>query len=277
VGDDELRIVASQDIGQLGPKDGSPVAFHWRWYYSVPTLPLWALIVLLLVVPKANRHRQAWLILVPLGVVLLVWRMPMALFSMPDGPTETIGFFVGSVAMAWSTVWLVGHWLGGRSRKVAFFLILAAMTAIGLLSYWCHYADTDGLVLSMIGFDLVAVVLPLAMLWTSYSCRKNCTPGRFRGRLLVRMMVPLMVLMLSYVPASMLVRFPGPGNLAILAPMLLTMLIASLVCAGILYLLNLPFLELAFRSSFYADRFERIFHIEKDRVEFNKSSEPQVV
>ena len=70
MGNSELRIVASQDIGPLGAKDGSPVTFPWRWYYSVPTLPLWALIVLLLVVPKANRHRQAWLILIPLGVVL---------------------------------------------------------------------------------------------------------------------------------------------------------------------------------------------------------------
>jgi hypothetical protein len=39
------------------------------------------------------------------------------------------------------------------------------------------------------------------------------------------------------------------------------------IYAGILYVLNLPFLELAFRSSFYANRFESIFHIEKDRVE----------
>ena len=258
--------MASQNLGQLGPTDGPPVLFDWRWYYSVPMLPLWALILLLLVGPKANRHRQAWLILLPLGVIFLVWRMAAILFSLPDGSTEPAGFFVELLAVAWSAVWLAGHWLGGRSRKVAFFFIIATMTAICLLSYWCHYADTDGLVASLIGFDVVAVVLPLAMLWTSYSCRKNYTPGRFRVRLLMRMIVSLMALELSYMVILLLVCRSGPGNLAILAPMLLTMLIVSLVCAGILYLLNLPFLELAFRSSFYGDRFESMFHIEKDRV-----------
>ena len=44
--------------------------------------------------PKANRDRQTWLILIPLGVVLLAWRMPTRLLSMPDGITETPGFFI---------------------------------------------------------------------------------------------------------------------------------------------------------------------------------------
>ena len=104
----ELRIVPSQDLGQLGPRDGPPVVFHWRWWYHVPSLPLWAILLLLLVVPKANRHRQAWLILIPLGLVLLVWRMPATLFSLPDGATETMGFFVVSLVMAWTMVWLSG-------------------------------------------------------------------------------------------------------------------------------------------------------------------------
>ena len=52
----------------FGPRDGPPVVFHWRWWYHVPTLPLWAIAVVLVGL-KANRHRQAWLILVPLGLV----------------------------------------------------------------------------------------------------------------------------------------------------------------------------------------------------------------
>ena len=52
VGNRDLRIVASQDIGPLGPKDGPPAIFHWHWYYSFPTLPCWAILLVLLLAPK---------------------------------------------------------------------------------------------------------------------------------------------------------------------------------------------------------------------------------
>ena len=103
-GDGELRIVASHEIGGFGTSISQPVVVHWRWYYHVPTLPLWGLIALLLLVPKTNRRREAWLILVPLGLVLLVWRMPLALLGVADGSTEMTGFFVVTGAMAWSVV-----------------------------------------------------------------------------------------------------------------------------------------------------------------------------
>ena len=63
--------MASHEIGGFGTSISQPVVFHWRWYYHLPTLPLWGLIALLLLVPKANSPREAWLILVPLGLVLL--------------------------------------------------------------------------------------------------------------------------------------------------------------------------------------------------------------
>ena len=74
VGNRDLRIVASQDIGSLGPKDGSPTIFHWRWYYNFPLLPCWAILLVLLLAPKANRNRQAYLILIPMGIAILFWR-----------------------------------------------------------------------------------------------------------------------------------------------------------------------------------------------------------
>jgi hypothetical protein len=262
VGDGELRIVASQDLGPLGPSKDQPVMFRWRWYCHFPTLPLWGLILALLVAPKANRHRQAWLVLIPLAVVLLVPRMLATLLSMPESTAETMGCFLGTLAMAWGAVWLAGHWLGCRLRKLTFFLILATMTAIGLLSYWCNGTDAAGLVTASIGIALFSGVLPLSMLWTSYSCRKKFTPGRFRARLLVRMLVPLLLLMVAYMATLVLAVQGQPADLAIFAPALLMMLIGSLVYACVLYLFNLPFLELAFRSAFYRERFERLFHIE---------------
>ena len=83
---------------------------------------------------RANRHRQAWSIFIPLVSVLFVWRMPLMLLGVPDGSTENVSFLVVSAAMAWTMVWLLGHWLKSSYRSVTFFLMLGLMIAIGLLA-----------------------------------------------------------------------------------------------------------------------------------------------
>jgi hypothetical protein len=266
LGDGELRIIASQDIGSLGPKEGTPVLFHWRWYYSVPTLPIWALILLLLILPKANRQAQAWLILIPLGLVLVVWRMPATLLSVPDGPTETLGFYVASVAMAWSTVWLLGDWLAAGNRIVTFFLALGTMLAVGLLSYYCHYENADGLVSSLTSCGMAAAIVLLAMMWSSAICRKGYTPRGFSLWLLLWTGVAALGVLLSVAAISTIVVMilqPWIEIAAQLARMAIVAAIASAFVGGILYVLNLPFLILAFKSPFYRDRFESIFRLKK--------------
>jgi hypothetical protein len=272
VGNSDLRIVASQpDLGPLGPKEGRPTTFAWRWYYSLPMLPLWALIAVLLVAVRANRHPPAWLILIPLGEVVLVWQMLMTLLGVSDEAAEMLRFFVESLAIAWTAVWLVGHWLAGRSRRVAMLLMMVAMTVVGLLSTGCYHAGITGHLDSVLGFDLIAMILPLAMLWTSYSCGRNFTRARFRGRLFVRMAVPLVALASCYVVVLGGMLSGDIAHGSILAAMLLIM---AFVYAGLLYLLNWPFLELAFRSSFYEDRFQRLFHIETGEPAVNGA--PQI-
>ena len=195
--------------------------------------------------------------------MLLVWRMPATLFSMPDGATETLGFFVVSVAMAWSMVWLLGHWLGTRYRSVTFFLILGVMMAIGLLSYYCHFADAGGLAPSHDRLRHHCVrILPLAMMLASYFCRTELLSAA-----VPRLAVGVDRLRRSLGTDVALCRDSDDGRSAWaawhLVFMLIFMVIGSVVCAGVLYLLNLPFLELAFRCPFYRERFEKLFRIEK--------------
>jgi hypothetical protein len=53
-----LSIVASQDIGAVGPRDGQPVVFDWRWYHYLPGLPVWIVVfVVLLLLRRAWRAR----------------------------------------------------------------------------------------------------------------------------------------------------------------------------------------------------------------------------
>jgi hypothetical protein len=275
VGDSELRVVASQDIGPLGSHEGPPVAFHWRWYYHLPALGLWALLLVLLVAPKANRRREAWLILAPLGLVLLVWRMPAVLFGMSDSATETLGFFVVSGTMAWSMVWLLGPWLANGRRYVTFLLSLATMLAAGLLSYGCCFPGTEDLAEVLTYYGLCVATLLLAMMSTGYFCRKNYSPPRFLRRLIVWNVVAALGVLLTFVLivtiVVIVVTIINYGHVLhsvrdLVQPAILVV-VASAALGGILYLLNLPFLILAFNSPLYEDRFERMFHVGEDRAE----------
>lgn len=266
-----MRIVASYEIVGGGAGISQPVCIQRRWHHRVPSLPLWTLLLLLLVVPKANRHRQAWLILVPLGLVLIVWRMAATLLGLPDEDVETLGFLVVTGAMAWSMVWLLGHWLGRSNRFVTFFLAVGVMLAVGLLSYRCGYQfdEADDFV-SLLPCSALAAILPLAMLLTGCYCRAEYSPGRFRGWLFVWTIASTLGVTLSFmfVAANMTLIVSGLGNTSHGANfsifVLLFLIPISALVGSLLYLVNLPFLELAFKSPFYRDRFEKLFHVETD-------------
>jgi hypothetical protein len=261
VGDGELRIVASQDLGQLGPPNGPPVVFRWRWYYHVPLLPLWAIMLLLLIVPKTNRHFQAWLILIPLGVVLLVPRMLTTLFAAPDQVAELLTYSVASFAMAWSVVWLVGHWLAFGSRKITLLLIMVATSAIGVFAAFCRSGNIANSLSYSISYGVVAVALSLGMMLAGYSCRKKWSPRRYRVWLLLWTVASMMVATACFAAIMLLIVLRE--QFAHAAPALLFLIPISAIYGVVLYLVNLPFQELAFRCPFYRERFEKLFHIEK--------------
>jgi hypothetical protein len=102
-GSDQLSIVASQELGDLGPSEGAPVSFQWRWYYHAPSVGLWVLIVFLLVLLKRTHTARAWLILIALVLAVVLWQM------------EGFSPLFVSLGAAWIIIWLMGHWLpGGR-------------------------------------------------------------------------------------------------------------------------------------------------------------------
>lgn len=74
IGNDELSLVATRDLGGLGPAETEPVTIEWRWYYHLFGRTVWILVALLLVVVKENRRLEAWAILIPALVLnMLVW------------------------------------------------------------------------------------------------------------------------------------------------------------------------------------------------------------
>jgi hypothetical protein len=230
--------------------------FHWRWYYHTTTAPLWAAIVLLLAVPRANRTRQAWLILIPLLFVLVLWRVPIMWLDFIGDPNQILGWLIVTWTMAWAMVWLMGHWLAGRYRLVTWFSIVVVMLAAGVLSFFCSGQEDASFPSFAIFYSVVVVSTPAAMLLAGGSCRKRFSGKSFGLWLLLWIVVvtvglPLAVLL----GVSVIMQLP----LADLLGSLLAICVVMGVSAGIMYVINLPFVILGMYSTFYRSRLEAMF------------------
>ncbi|MGD0516953.1 MAG: hypothetical protein ABSA26_05395 [Thermoguttaceae bacterium] len=257
-----MRILASLEIPGRVTIISRPIFVQWRWYNYLRGLPIWALIVFFLVVPKENRNRQAWMILIPIGLLLGILYMPATSALMSPLTAEMVGFLIGTGVLAWSVVWLIGRWLGGGSRRRAFCIILGVMFAIGLLSCLCQFEGAEDLAPLLIIYGLCIFDLLLAMMITGYFCRKKYTPQRFLGLLLLWTCAVAMGLAAAFGILVIVITFDLQAT-AIIASVFIPL---SLLLGGIIYLLNLPFLILAFNSHFYRKRLEQIFINDKGRL-----------
>jgi hypothetical protein len=108
-----LRVVPSHDLGSLGPGEGESTVYVWQWFHSIPGLPLWAVLVLTLilamVLSRANRTLGTLLILAPVIVVYAGWSVLAGILPMGPLGLETLGITVLSLAVGMAVLWLIGR------------------------------------------------------------------------------------------------------------------------------------------------------------------------
>ena len=270
MGDGPLRVVASQQDRGIGTCVSRPVIVDWHWYYHATTAPLWALIFLLLVIFRANRNRQAWLILIPLALVLILWHTPILLLGTSEATAQTIGCLIVPGAMAWTMVWLLGHRLGSRYSSVSFFLIVAMMLAVGAWSMYYSDEVATSFALYAILYSTAVISLVAAMMLTGRCCRKRFSPKRFGLLLLVGLGVVTVGLPFSIYLAVMLIIPPESRRYVMYG--LIAIPIMSAMLAAIINIINLPFLILGLNSPFYRRRLEAMFRVRQDgRVALGQS------
>ena len=277
-GSSRLELVVSHDLGDWGASQCPSVFFYWPWYYSTPSLILWMLIGFLLVAPKGNRHWQAWLILIPL-VLLVALRLAswQAIVMLPDVPSfaaEALFFPFTSLAMAWIAVWLIGHWLSRLHGAAALLLALAVMLAAGGASYVGHFGtayrailvdrDAPSLPAAYVIYAICVAVLLLAMTLSAYCCRKNHRPRRFMPWLLVWTILASVAAacVFAWISATGFLALASPDVSKVPAAMPVASLINGSILGGILYLINLPLMLLAFYCPCYSERFHNAFRLQ---------------
>ena len=222
---------------------------------------------LLLILPKDNRHWQSWLILLPLPVMPIFWQVLEQLLPMSPGTGQLMSWLFGTLLSAWVALWLLAPRFYGRHPVVAIALALAVVHAIAGVSYWGHFGFTAMAESSpmWIMYSSSVCALLLGMVLSARSCRRFYSPKRFMLYLLLWIAAIFGIvgaLTLAYEAVQM-----GMSFVSFLPMMIVAMTMSTLVMGGFLYVMNLPFLVLAFYCPTYRNRFHNVFRLpERERL-----------
>ncbi len=247
-----MTIIPSLEVGELGGREGAPAVYPWYWLYHLPSLAFWGLVVLPLVLVKENRRLQAWAILIPLGAVLLVFRMTAKLLAFSPMNAEYLGTLVVSLAAAWAILWLLAHWFARRHWLLTLVAAYLVMSATGLLSFAsnCGLAANDAVVSLLLFYCAASFSLLLSAALTGRFRRKAPLSASFMVWLLPwtvlasNLAILLLMIGLSFYEEPSRIDMEAIGQV----------LLAGSIGGIAVYLLNLPFMLMAFRNRFYGQR-----------------------
>jgi hypothetical protein len=239
----------------MGPQQGEAVSFDWKWYYSASGMLIWLVLILAIVVPKANHDLRILLILVPLVVVNLLWLAFKKLSGMPSASASQFDTLFQSMVIGIAVLWLTADYLEKLGGTVRFFFSFGAVVivaSLGALSYYSGFS-TDTFLFSIL-FAVMTLALLLAMTLSSLLCRKRYRPGRFMLWLgLWGLVGSILAVGVSYMVFALAPR--ARSSWPDLFQIILAIVLPGVIFAVFLYVLNLPFMILVFTHPFFRRRF----------------------
>jgi hypothetical protein len=253
-------IISSQDIGSLGIKEGTAKIYTWKWYYSMSVLGLWIVPALAILLFRENRYPRVLLIFIPIFLVRVFWSQFQYILGAPFGvnseaPSEVLEVFralIDALAIGLAVLWLLAYKLGNRNRIITLVLamvVLAGVTVIAVVLYqvWIPF---DLVIFQSLGIATMLVIFVLA----GWRCRKRYGPWRFMLWLALWAMVISLVAIIAYFLIL-------EGQLEELIGQIPKVLYVGFIFGLYIYILNLPFMILAFASPFFRRRFYAYFHL----------------
>jgi len=205
------------------------------------------------VLPKSNRNRRALLIIVPLVFVNLLWLVFKKVSGMPSSEAQQFDMLFQSMAIGIAVLWLIVHKFGGSNGFVRFCLslgILAVVAGLGTLSYYTGFSGETAIFVVLLVF--MSIILLLAMTVAGWLCKRQYLPVRYMLWLGLCTLFGSAVAMIGVFIIGMLFIFPGQPKLM---SVIFDLAGVGLIFGVCLYVLNLPYMILAFRSPFFRERF----------------------
>ncbi len=171
-----LRVVSTYDLGTLGPDEGEPTLCAWRWFYCIPGLPLWMVLLATAVVPRAGRTPRTLLILLPVILVYAGWSALAG--TLPSGPLEheTSRIMILSLAAGLAVLWLVARPVAGgtRGRGLLGALVVAVgIVFLGAASLSVRFSDQMVRFISVLSVLMSAATFGHVLSRRSYSRRRR--------------------------------------------------------------------------------------------------------
>ncbi len=249
-----MKIVTSADIGELGQKEGTAVVYNWRWYYNIPALALWVVLLGAIVFVKANRNPRALLIVLPLLVVNLLWFGFVKLLNFPSITRAEFGPLFASYTVGFAVLWLFAHKLRNRNRFVTFLLALIIMIVVGLVGLASYSTGefSEQTVVFLMFLAILALAALVGFVLAAWRCREHYNGLRFILWLGIWTVIGSIVSLLFFMGIMFIVVGNVRDNLTSMLPQVLVM---GLVAGLLLYVINLSFMIFGLNVSFFRERF----------------------
>jgi hypothetical protein len=251
----KLTIVASSDLGALGSRDGSPIAYNWVLPGIAPLLLPW-LVILGLLALKPNRCAAAWLIWLPLGCVMAFTLAPLPI--LPEGTN----FFLDAItalAVGLAAVWLLTSYLRQQHRLLTFLGVLLALAGFSVMAAVAKQGVSLLAVESLqIGIVLAVAVLASAMALSlgGLICRGRYRPSGLYLWLLALLVVIWLVIAMPFFAIAVMASSGGIPWSEFFIPVL--------AVATANYATLLPFLILSSANPFFRERLKALLHVKPE-------------
>jgi hypothetical protein len=227
-------------------------------------------LLLAIVLVKANWNPRALLVLAPLlidklllSVLKRVYFIPDSLSSLNIDRLEHI-FYLLAVGLA--VLCLLSHWLGNRNRFAAFVLALVIMIVAGFAGAVSYVKFSESLAneitISTISSAILALLVLLGFVLAGWQCRKKYSGLRFTLWLGVWTIASAIGILLNYQVVAAVNHYIS-GNIPELRWIWVksTVFINGLVVGGFTYAMLLPYVILVLCCSFFRKRFYACLHL----------------
>jgi hypothetical protein len=254
----KLTIVASSDLGALGSRDGSPVAYNWVLPGIAPLLLPW-LVILGLLALKPNRRAAAWLIWLPLGCVMAFTLAPLPI--LPEG-TNFFLDAIAALAVGLAAVWLLTSYLRQQHRLLTFLCVLFTLAGFSALAA----VAKQGVSLLTVESLQIGIVLAVGVLTSAAAlslggliCRGRYRPSGLYLWLLVLVSGVWLAVTLPFFSFAVLV---SDGNISWNSWSEFFFPVLAVATAN--YATLLPFLILSSANPFYRERLKALLHVKPE-------------
>lgn len=255
----KLNFTARQDLGQLVSKEPQTMAYNWHLYYNFTGLLIWLVLAVLLLAPKTNRKPAAFLIIIPIIVLWLLWILLKSAMSFPSEAAVIFEVPLSALFVGLAAAMLLMHALAKTNRVAAFFITVVILWFTWLISC-VSFGFSLYIVASAILYACATSIIMFSILITSFLCRKYYSHFRFIFINAVSTLILTMLVMLVYFGIVIVGMTIGSFGIDFFE-MLGQILLVGLIFAGILYVIQMAFLISILAIRFYRTRFYNCFRL----------------